>query len=74
MDTRQRAAFERAVERAKDEARERSHEPSPAASGGSGPGPGQEAEQNSHARPQGVVDPRTKNSGHGQKTADKWNQ
>ena len=25
-------------------------------------------------RPQGIVDPRTKNSGHGQKTADKWNQ
>jgi hypothetical protein len=25
-------------------------------------------------RPQGVVDPRTKSSGHGQKTADKWNQ
>jgi hypothetical protein len=27
-----------------------------------------------HQRPQGAVDPRTKNSGHGQKTADKWNQ
>lgn len=27
-----------------------------------------------HERPQGEVDPRTKNSGHGQKTADKWNQ
>jgi hypothetical protein len=26
------------------------------------------------SRPQGVVDPRTKSSGKGQKTADKWNQ
>jgi hypothetical protein len=27
-----------------------------------------------HERPQGDVDPRTKSSGHGQVTADKWNQ
>jgi hypothetical protein len=27
-----------------------------------------------HDRPQGDIDPRTKNSGHGQVTADKWNQ
>ena len=27
-----------------------------------------------HEREQGDVDPRTKNSGHGQVTADKWNQ
>jgi hypothetical protein len=26
------------------------------------------------SRPQGVTDPRTKSSGHGKKTADKWNQ
>ena len=25
-------------------------------------------------RPQDVLDPRAKNSGHGKKTADKWNQ
>jgi len=25
-------------------------------------------------RPQDTVDPRAKNSGHGKKTADKWNQ
>jgi hypothetical protein len=27
-----------------------------------------------HEREQGDIDPRTKNSGHGQVTADKWNQ
>jgi hypothetical protein len=27
-----------------------------------------------HGRPQDVRDPRAKNSGHGKKTADKWNQ
>jgi hypothetical protein len=27
-----------------------------------------------HERPQGDIDPRTKSSGHGQVTADKWNQ
>jgi hypothetical protein len=27
-----------------------------------------------HDRPQGDIDPRTKSSGHGQVTADKWNQ
>jgi hypothetical protein len=27
-----------------------------------------------HARPQDTVSPRAKNSGHGKKTADKWNQ
>jgi hypothetical protein len=27
-----------------------------------------------HDRPQGDVDPREKSSGHGQMTADKWNQ
>jgi hypothetical protein len=27
-----------------------------------------------HDRPQGDIDPRTKNSRHGQVTADKWNQ
>ena len=36
-----------------------------------------EAEQDQiagHDRPQDVPDPRTKSSGHGKKTADKWNQ
>jgi hypothetical protein len=28
----------------------------------------------SHDRPQDEMDPRAKNSGHGKKTADKWNQ
>lgn len=36
--------------------------------------PGAERELIAHERPQDVPDPRTKGSGHGQKTADKWNQ
>jgi hypothetical protein len=28
----------------------------------------------SHERPPDTLDPRAKNSGHGKKTADKWNQ
>jgi hypothetical protein len=35
---------------------------------------GAERELIAHERPQEVPDPRTKGSGHGQKTADKWNQ
>ena len=31
-------------------------------------------EMPSDERPQDTVDPRAKNSGHGKKTADKWNQ
>jgi len=36
--------------------------------------PGAERELIAHERPQDVPDPRTTNSGHGKKTADKWNQ
>jgi len=36
--------------------------------------PGAERELIAHERPQDVPDPRTKSSGHGKKTADKWNQ
>jgi hypothetical protein len=73
MDTDQRERFERAVDRKREQATERSHAAAPAARG-AGAGEGQESQQIAHERPQGVVDPRTKNSGHGQKTADKWNQ
>jgi hypothetical protein len=46
----------------------------PRGGGQGGVDPAAERELIAHERPQGVVDPRTKNSGHGQKTADKWNQ
>jgi hypothetical protein len=34
----------------------------------------QEGKLGGQDRPQDVPDPRTKSSGHGKKTADKWNQ
>jgi hypothetical protein len=34
----------------------------------------EDAKLRAHEREQGDIDPRTKNSGHGQMTADKWNQ
>jgi hypothetical protein len=34
----------------------------------------QRDELEGHDKPQDVPDPRAKSSGHGQKTADKWNQ
>jgi hypothetical protein len=42
--------------------------------GQGGVDPDAEAKLIAHERPQGVVDPRAKNSRHGQVTADKWNQ
>jgi hypothetical protein len=33
-----------------------------------------EDQMREHGTPQDVLSPRTKNSGHGKKTADKWNQ
>jgi hypothetical protein len=67
MDDReqQQERFKRAVEEKSAEAREQARAASAEA----------ENEQlDAHERPQGDVDPRAKSSGHGQKTADKWNQ
>jgi len=80
MDEQQRKAFEQAVERKKQESEERSHAPSaprgtpppsdPAAAG---------MQANEHQliaddQPQDTLSVREKNTGHGKKTADKWNQ
>jgi hypothetical protein len=74
MDDDQQQRFARAVERKKEEARAASH---------NAPGPGDrggevtEAEQaplHEPGRSQDVRSVRDKNSGHGKKTADKWNQ
>jgi hypothetical protein len=79
MDEQQRQAFEHALERKKAEAEEASrHAPqNPGdagdvtldASGGMQPGL-----QTDDRRSQDVLSPRDKSSGHGKKTADKWNQ
>jgi hypothetical protein len=74
MEREQHARFERAVERKKDEAEQRSRRPGGERTGEDPSARGQEDQLAAHERPQDVVDPRTKGSGHGQKTADKWNQ
>ena len=78
MDEETRARFEAAVERKKDESRERSQQQGP---GGTPPGaePGEIAgDQHSlisdGRKTQDVFSVRDKNSGKGKKTADKWNQ
>jgi hypothetical protein len=60
MDERekQRQRFEQAVQEKAEEARAKA----------------EDEKLEAHERPQGDVDPRVKSSGHGQKTADKWNQ
>jgi len=74
MDEETRARFEAAVERKKDEARERSEQtgqdtPAPATVGGD-----QHSLIADDRKTQDVYDVRAKNSGKGKKTADKWNQ
>jgi hypothetical protein len=54
----QELRFKEAVQEKEEEARAKAEEQKLAA----------------HERPQGDVDPREKSSGHGQVTADKWNQ
>jgi hypothetical protein len=74
MDNETKERFEAAVERKKDEARERSHDPS-----AQGPA-GSQVEGDEHSligddrKSQDVFSVRQKNSGKGHKTADKWNQ
>jgi hypothetical protein len=60
MDERekQEQRFEQAVQEKSDEARAKA----------------EDEKLRAHEREQGDIDPRTKNSGHGQVTADKWNQ
>jgi hypothetical protein len=76
MDEETRERFEAAVERKKDESRERSQRhdgpPSPGTTG--------DVEGDQHSlvsdgrKSQDVFSVRDKNSGKGKKTADKWNQ
>jgi len=76
MERAQRERFEQAVERKREAAERRGRgdgargEPAAAPPGRGGGG----AEAAGRDRPPVEADPRTKSSGHGQKTADKWNQ
>jgi hypothetical protein len=81
MRRRMRTMWKRALKRKREEAERlaavspRQGPDGPAGGGGhGGVDPGAEDKLVAHERPQDVPDPRTKNSGHGQKTADKWNQ
>jgi hypothetical protein len=74
-DERQQEQFKDAVERKGEEARQRSEQGG--APEGIEPAGGVQGDQESlteHGRPQDVRSPRDKSSGHGKKTADKWNQ
>ena len=72
MDRQQRARFEQALEREREIARRRVGNGGRTAAGGAFDAPVRGMVEPDRPRP--VVDPRAKNSGHGQKTADKWNQ
>jgi hypothetical protein len=73
MDDQQLKRFGEAVEEKKQRSKEAS-ERSPAPSGGEQPVSGDQASLVEDGRPQDTRDERKKNSGHGKKTADKWNQ
>jgi len=62
---RQQERFKQAVEEKSAQAREQAEASRAEA---------ENAQLDAHEREQGEVDPRTKNSGKGKKTADKWNQ
>jgi hypothetical protein len=70
-DEKQLARFRQAVEEKNEGARERSEAAPQAADGGL---PEEQPELHEQGRPQDTRDERAKNSGHGKKTADKWNQ
>jgi len=74
MDEQQRAAFEAAVERKKQESEERSHDTGPAPEGASAITGDQHSLISDDRKTQDVYSVRDKNSGKGHKTADKWNQ
>jgi hypothetical protein len=65
MDEQQKEAFKAAVDRKKQQAEAASHQDGPPPESHSGVTGNQRRDEQ---------DARAKNSGHGQKTADKWNQ
>ncbi|HEX8104620.1 MAG TPA: hypothetical protein VF533_18530 [Solirubrobacteraceae bacterium] len=76
MDEQQRQAFEQAVERKNEAAKAKSiaNQPHPPADAEEHGLPVEESPLVEDGRTQDVRDVRAKNSGHGQVTADKWNQ
>lgn len=75
MDQQERQHFEQALARKRAEALSRARTGGAASPGAAtGARPDAERELHAHEQTQDVPDPRTKNSRHGQVTADKWNQ
>lgn len=74
MDKEQQQAFAAAVERKKQEADAAARGDHAQNPSGSTVSAGEQASLIEHGRTQDVRDVRAKNSGHGKKTADKWNQ
>ena len=66
--------FGEAVEDKKQESKEASEQTSAPAAGAEDALPPEQSARVDHAHEQDDRDVRAKNSGHGQKTADKWNQ
>jgi glutamate/tyrosine decarboxylase-like PLP-dependent enzyme len=66
--------FGQAVEEKKAQAKEASEREAPSAGEPQDQLPPEQASRVDHAHEQDDRDVRAKNSGHGQKTADKWNQ
>jgi len=73
MDQQQKEAFEAAVERKKADSEAASHQDGPPPRGQSAVS-GDQADLTDPGTTQDTFDIRAKNSGKGQKTADKWNQ
>jgi hypothetical protein len=73
MERQQKEAFERALERKHEEAERKGRAGQPGPADG-GPPSGQEEQLIGDDRTQDELSVRAKNTGHGKKTADKWNQ
>jgi hypothetical protein len=73
MDEKQLDRFREAVEEKNEAAREASNAGAPPHPPGGAP-ESEQPELHEHGRPQDTRDERAKSTGHGKKTADKWNQ
>jgi len=74
MDEQQRERFEAAVEKKKRDAEAASRQTSDTAPDRQSSVSGDQQSIYEDGRSQDTPDPRAKNTGHGKKTADKWNQ
>jgi hypothetical protein len=73
-DNDQLERFGEVVEEKKKASKEASEQPGPQHESGHPDISGDQRSLTEHGRPQDARDERAKNSGHGKKTADKWNQ